>query len=144
MLKYLYHLFNIWFFVLSTDFLIIYYQAIMIFNWSDYTPITYGDYTFPIWAEVVGYGIAAVSLICIPAGMVKAIFETSGDTYIMVSTLRYLSFTWTYLPLIKLLSNIIFPAFLNLGSCLLMVLPALVLLSRYTFSKSSPIFIHYL
>ena len=88
-------------FVFSTDFLIIYHQAIMIFNWSDYTPITYGDYTFPIWAEVVGYGIAALSLICIPAGMVKAICETSGDTYIMVSRLKYLSFTRTCLPLVK-------------------------------------------
>jgi solute carrier family 6 GABA transporter-like protein 6/8/11/12/13 len=56
--------------------------AIMIFNWVSYSPVTYGDYVFPSWAEGIGWGIASLSLICIPAGMALAIYRAKGHNIV--------------------------------------------------------------
>ena len=52
----------------------------MIFSWSQYTPITYGTYQYPNWGLMVGWLLAGLSLICIPLGMIKAVYETPGNT----------------------------------------------------------------
>ncbi len=56
----------------------------MIFNWTDYKPVTYGEYEFPGWAEGLGWGIASLSLVCIPIGMIKAVYEAKGPTLLKV------------------------------------------------------------
>lgn len=56
----------------------------MIFNWIDYAPVTYGDYVFPQWAEGLGWALASLSLVCIPVGMVKAVYEAKGTTIMKV------------------------------------------------------------
>jgi len=56
--------------------------AIMVFNWIEYTPITFGDYEYPVWGDVLGWMLAALSLICIPLGMMKALWQAQGDTMI--------------------------------------------------------------
>ena len=58
----------------------------MIFNWIDYVPVTYGDYVYPSWAEGLGWGIASLSLVCIPIGMVKSVYEAKGTTLVRVCT----------------------------------------------------------
>ena len=68
----------------------------MIFNWVDYVPVTYGEYVFPTWAEGLGWGIASLSLVCIPIGMIKAVYEAKGVTllkvgYSMLSNLLFFS-----------------------------------------------------
>lgn len=59
-------------------------QAIMIFNWIQYTPISYGDYEYPDWGIGIGWLLASLSLICIPIGIVKAIWEAEGSNFFQV------------------------------------------------------------
>lgn len=54
--------------------------TIMIFNWIEYSPLYYGAYAFPKWADAIGWLIASTSLACIPAGMIKSIYEAKGNT----------------------------------------------------------------
>ena len=60
------------------------FQIIMIFNWVDYTPVSYGAYTYPGWAEGLGWALAALSLICIPMGMIKSVVEAEGSNICQV------------------------------------------------------------
>jgi solute carrier family 6 amino acid transporter-like protein 5/7/9/14 len=46
---------------------------IMIFTWIDYTPSTYGDYAFPVWADALGWCITMTSVLAIPTVMVYKI-----------------------------------------------------------------------
>ncbi|XP_071081857.1 sodium- and chloride-dependent glycine transporter 1-like [Haliotis cracherodii] len=53
---------------------------IFIFTWVDYSRLTYGDYTYPIWAEVLGWLLAFTSIAAIPAVMLYRINkEDEGD-----------------------------------------------------------------
>ena len=63
-------------------------QGIMIFNWVGYNPVTYGDYVYPQWAIGLGWGLACLSLVCVPIGMVKGVWESPGDTLLRVSVVR--------------------------------------------------------
>ena len=56
----------------------------MIFNWVQYQPVTYGDYEFPKWAEGLGWGLAGLSLVCIPIGMITALVQSDGDNLYQV------------------------------------------------------------
>ena len=38
----------------------------MVFTWVDFVPSSYGDYTFPLWAEVVGWIMSMTSVSAIP------------------------------------------------------------------------------
>ncbi|KAI0230638.1 Sodium- and chloride-dependent GABA transporter ine, partial [Lamellibrachia satsuma] len=55
-------------------------QAIMIFNWVQYQPVNYGKYTFPDYAEGIGWGIAGLSIICLPLGMIRGVLTTPGES----------------------------------------------------------------
>ena len=59
----------------------------MLFNWIQYSPVTYGDYVFPKWAEGLGWGLACLSLVCLPIGMVAALMQTGGENMWQVSSL---------------------------------------------------------
>ena len=60
------------------------FQAIMIFNWIQYTPTTYGDYEYPPWGIGIGWALASLSLVCIPIGVIKGIWESEGSTFLAV------------------------------------------------------------
>ncbi|XP_025073170.1 sodium- and chloride-dependent GABA transporter ine-like [Pogonomyrmex barbatus] len=57
-------------------------MAIWVFSLIDYEPPTYhnGDYTYPWWAEAIGWSIASLSLICIPAFAVYVFVGADGAT----------------------------------------------------------------
>ena len=42
----------------------------MFFSIIGYTPLTYGEYVYPDWANALGWVIASLSLICVPIGAV--------------------------------------------------------------------------
>ena len=42
----------------------------MIFTWIDYTPSKYGEYAFPVWADVMGWMMTMTSVCAIPIVMV--------------------------------------------------------------------------
>ena len=62
-------------------------QAIMIFNWVQYQPVNYGKYTFPEYAEGIGWGIAGLSIICLPLGMIRGVVTTPGESLCEVGRL---------------------------------------------------------
>ena len=53
----------------------------MVFNWVQYKPVRYDDYTYPLWGQGLGWALASLSLICIPLGMIKAFAEAPGFNF---------------------------------------------------------------
>ncbi|XP_067145487.1 sodium-dependent dopamine transporter [Centruroides vittatus] len=51
---------------------------IIVYGLSSYEPLTYEDYVYPTWANVLGMAIAASSVLCIPVMAVWQIFHTPG------------------------------------------------------------------
>ncbi|XP_048270283.1 sodium- and chloride-dependent GABA transporter ine isoform X2 [Bombus terrestris] len=57
-------------------------MAVWVFSVIDYEPPTYhnGEYKYPWWAEAIGWGIASLSLICIPAFAIYEFIRANGNT----------------------------------------------------------------
>ncbi|XP_046826895.1 sodium- and chloride-dependent GABA transporter ine isoform X1 [Vespa crabro] len=57
--------------------------AVWVFSLIDYEPPTYrnGEYEYPWWAEAIGWGIASLSLICIPAFAIYVFIKSDGNTF---------------------------------------------------------------
>ncbi|KAL0193770.1 hypothetical protein M9458_012066, partial [Cirrhinus mrigala] len=54
--------------------------GILISSIVQYTPARYGkSYTYPLWAEVVGWFISLVSIIWIPLGALHELWTTEGS-----------------------------------------------------------------
>ena len=67
----------------------------MIFSWVAYKPVTYGKYVFPEWGIGLGWGLACLSLVCIPLGMAKSVIEARGST---IGKVRWALFLCILLP----------------------------------------------
>lgn len=48
---------------------------ILLFAWIDYSPVKYGKYNYPKWADGLGWLMALASVICIPAMMVRKLYK---------------------------------------------------------------------
>lgn len=49
--------------------------------------VRYGnDYVYPVWAEIIGWCIALLSIIPIPLGAIHAVHKADGDTLFQVNT----------------------------------------------------------
>ncbi|XP_033212100.1 sodium- and chloride-dependent GABA transporter ine isoform X2 [Belonocnema kinseyi] len=57
-------------------------MAVWVFSLIDYEAPTYhkGEYKYPFWAETIGWGIASLSLICIPAFAICVLFRAEGKS----------------------------------------------------------------
>ncbi|XP_040011434.1 sodium- and chloride-dependent GABA transporter 1 isoform X2 [Xiphias gladius] len=44
-----------------------------------YTPARYGKYTYPMWAEWVGWGISLFSIVWIPLGAIQELYSNKGS-----------------------------------------------------------------
>nr|XP_046243354.1 sodium- and chloride-dependent GABA transporter ine [Scatophagus argus] len=53
--------------------------CILISSIAQYTPARYGKYTYPVWAEWVGWGISLVSIVWIPIGAIQEIYNNKGS-----------------------------------------------------------------
>ncbi|KAM3611570.1 uncharacterized protein V6R79_020686 [Siganus canaliculatus] len=53
--------------------------CILISSIAQYTPARYGDYTYPLWAECVGWFISLVSIVWIPLGAIQEMFNNKGS-----------------------------------------------------------------
>ncbi|ESO89519.1 hypothetical protein LOTGIDRAFT_218886 [Lottia gigantea] len=49
--------------------------VILIFTWVDFTPTSYGDITFPGWADGIGWLITLSSILCIPGFAIWTVFK---------------------------------------------------------------------
>lgn len=54
-------------------------SGIWIFSMIQYSHLEIGDYVYPKWAIGLGWFIASLSLVCIPIGMVHALYQAKGD-----------------------------------------------------------------
>ena len=50
----------------------------MIFGFVMYEPLTYDDYVYPTWANVVGWCLALSSMLCMPVGAVYGLLRAEG------------------------------------------------------------------
>ncbi|XP_043223107.1 sodium- and chloride-dependent glycine transporter 1-like isoform X1 [Amphibalanus amphitrite] len=53
--------------------------GILVFTWIDYTPLKYGDYDFPLWANLLGWLISFTSVAMIPLLAVIKVYRMDGD-----------------------------------------------------------------
>ncbi|XP_039658657.1 sodium- and chloride-dependent GABA transporter 1 isoform X1 [Perca fluviatilis] len=53
--------------------------CILISSIVQYTPAHYEKYTYPGWAEVVGWGVSLVSIVWIPLGAIHEIYSNKGS-----------------------------------------------------------------
>ncbi|XP_064825199.1 sodium- and chloride-dependent GABA transporter ine-like [Oncorhynchus masou masou] len=61
--------------------------CILISSIIQYTPARYGkSYTYPVWAEVVGWGISLVSIVWIPLGALQEICRNKGSLLQRIKT----------------------------------------------------------
>ncbi|XP_070992609.1 sodium- and chloride-dependent GABA transporter ine-like [Oncorhynchus clarkii lewisi] len=62
-------------------------MCILISSIVQYTPARYGkSYTYPVWAEVVGWGISLVSIVWIPLGALHEICRNKGTLMQRIKT----------------------------------------------------------
>lgn len=59
-------------------------QGIWIFSMIQYRPLSIAGYEYPGWAVALGWVIALMSVVCIPAGMIHAVLTTKGSTILRV------------------------------------------------------------
>jgi len=50
----------------------------MIFGFVMYEPLTYDDYVYPTWANVVGWCLALSSMLCMPVVAVYSLLRAEG------------------------------------------------------------------
>ncbi|KAG7244077.1 hypothetical protein INR49_006239 [Caranx melampygus] len=53
--------------------------CILISSIIQYTPVKYGKYSYPLWAEWVGWGVSLVSVVWIPLGAIHEICNNKGS-----------------------------------------------------------------
>ncbi|XP_061197519.1 sodium- and chloride-dependent GABA transporter ine-like [Saccostrea echinata] len=53
--------------------------GIWLFSMISYRPFQLDDYQYPIWATVLGWFIAALSVLCVPIGMIHSIYQAKGN-----------------------------------------------------------------
>uniref|UniRef100_A0A6Q2X553 Transporter n=1 Tax=Esox lucius TaxID=8010 RepID=A0A6Q2X553_ESOLU len=91
-----------------------------------YTPARYGkSYTYPVWAEVVGWGISLVSIVWIPLGALHEICRNKGSLLqVSLHSLNQTQVTDTYTHILVLtvilgltLSNALFESILPSCGC---------------------------
>lgn len=63
---------------------------IWIFNWAQYTPITYGKYHYSSTAMTFGWFICSISIVAIPAGAIHTLWNSPEKKLINVFYLFYL------------------------------------------------------
>ncbi|XP_053626089.1 sodium- and chloride-dependent GABA transporter ine-like [Plodia interpunctella] len=54
--------------------------ALWVASLVDYTPPSYRQYQYPVWAQVLGWTIASLSLLCIPVYAVVMVIRSPGDS----------------------------------------------------------------
>ncbi|KOB78852.1 Transporter [Operophtera brumata] len=55
--------------------------ALWVVSLVDYMPPSYRDYDYPLWAQVLGWTIASLSLLCIPVYAVVIVIRSPGESW---------------------------------------------------------------
>ncbi|XP_035681588.1 sodium- and chloride-dependent glycine transporter 2-like [Branchiostoma floridae] len=67
---------------------------ILIFQFTVYSPTKYGDYTYPFWAEVLGWCMVGVAVLMLPTAALYKVCCAKGTLYERVSFLVEPSWDW--------------------------------------------------
>lgn len=59
------------------------FQFILVFNWIEYKPATYGLYVYPTWADAVGWTIGVLPVVVVVLMAVNQICSGPDDLTIM-------------------------------------------------------------
>ena len=59
------------------------FQAILLFTFLDFKRSSYGDYKYPLYADVIGWIIALAEIGCIPAVALYKIFKADSNLSII-------------------------------------------------------------
>ncbi|XP_023269331.1 sodium- and chloride-dependent GABA transporter 1-like isoform X1 [Seriola lalandi dorsalis] len=60
--------------------------CILISSIVQYTPVHYGKYPYPVWAEWVGWGVSLVSIVWIPLGAFQEMYSNKGSLLQRIKT----------------------------------------------------------
>lgn len=52
--------------------------SVFIYSLWDFKPLTYLDYTYPVWGEIIGWFLALSSMLCIPGYAIYIYLITDG------------------------------------------------------------------
>lgn len=74
------------------------FQFIIVFGLMGYEPLTYEDYVYPQWANVVGWLIALSSVLMIPLVAIIQIIITPGTFWQVSETISNTSVFFYSLP----------------------------------------------
>jgi solute carrier family 6 GABA transporter-like protein 6/8/11/12/13 len=61
------------------------FQSIFVVSMIQYKPLKMADYTYPDWAQGFGWVLALSSVLCIPLGMIHAVYHAKGSKLFSVS-----------------------------------------------------------
>jgi solute carrier family 6 dopamine transporter-like protein 3 len=64
---------------------LLHFQFIIVYGLIGYEPLTYEEYVYPVWANVLGWIIAGSSILMIPGTAVYKLVTTPG-TFMQVSS----------------------------------------------------------
>lgn len=60
-----------------------YRQFILVFNWIEYKPASYGHYVYPTWADAVGWVVGVLPVVVVVLMAVDQICSGPDDLTIM-------------------------------------------------------------
>ena len=67
---------------------------IFIFSWYNYEPLKVGDYTYPAWANAIGWLIAMTAILSVPAAAIftlgMALWRHRGAPYTALRSVTYI------------------------------------------------------
>ena len=72
-------------------FVLFFFQFILLFALIDYSPVKYGDYDYPKWADALGWLLAIASVICIPIVMIRKLYKEDDSSSLLGVNTIYIS-----------------------------------------------------
>jgi hypothetical protein len=56
-------------------FIFVIFQVILAYSWASHEPLTKGNYVYPEWADAVGWIIAMIAILAVPAAAIYQIVQ---------------------------------------------------------------------
>lgn len=61
-------------------------KFLLVFNWIEYQPSQYGDYVYPMWADVIGWLMSFSVVVWIPVYAIYRLCKEHDGTVLNVSS----------------------------------------------------------
>jgi hypothetical protein len=67
----------------------IHLKGVALFSLINYSRLQYGDYIYPLWAELLGWCLALSSMLCIPIYVVYRLLKSPQNNFKKVNYLNF-------------------------------------------------------